>query len=122
MVTALREAQSVNVMRKGSHRTMTLQLKSDYPDRLSAHGFSRAEINAIEFVLLRMGFLVRCEHERPKFVECYSADDDAHIHEQRWQKAMRETGFKPDAIRVAEHGLGICLLDCEICHTNGPVN
>ena len=102
---------------------MTPQLKLDYREGMSALGFSRPEIDAVEFVLLRMGFLVPgCEHERPKFVECYSADDNADIHEQRWQKAMREVGFRPDAIRLAEHGLGLCLLDCELCHTNGTVN
>lgn len=100
---------------------MTL-LKPDYGERLSALGFSRPEIDAVSFVLLRMGFLVPgCEHERPKFVICYSADDDADIHEQRWQKAMREIGFRPAAIRLAEHGLGICLPDCEFCPTIGMV-
>ncbi len=95
-------------------------MKPDYRERLSALGFSRPEIDAVSFCLLRMGILVPgCKHERPKFVACYSPDEGEHISELRWQKAMRESGFKPDAIRLAEHGLGVCLPDCELCPTDG---
>jgi hypothetical protein len=99
---------------------MKKELKSDYRIRLAALGFSPVEIDAIEFVLLRMGvFIPGCEHEQPKFVECYPLDDDETINEQRWQKGMRETGFRADAIGLAEHGLGVCRLDCELCATKG---
>jgi hypothetical protein len=68
-------------------------------------GFSSVEIDAIEWVLLRMGVLETCEHTRPRFVECYLLDEDGSTNEARWQKAMREMGFRRDAITLAEHGL-----------------
>ena len=99
---------------------MKTEFKSDYRARLSALGFSRVEIDAIEFVLLRMGvFTPGCEHEKPTFVECCPLDEDETINEQRWQKSMREMGFRADAIGLAEHGLGVCRLDCELCATKG---
>lgn len=80
-------------------------MRIDYRERLVGLGFSRIEVDAIEFVLLRMGVMLTCEHERPNFVECYKLDEDGRINEARWVKAMREIGFRPDAIQLAEHAL-----------------
>jgi hypothetical protein len=73
---------------------------------LQARGFSPYEINAIEWVLIRMGMIQPCEHLRPHFAECYRPDP-AHteLDEVRWQKFMREMGFGPDAITLAESAI-----------------
>jgi len=70
-------------------------------------GFSPLEVGLIEFVLLRMGMLPMCEHIRPKFIECYEPDEneDGNISEARWQKFMREMGFRSDAVTLAEHAI-----------------
>ena len=77
-----------------------------YEKELAALGFSPAEIGAIELVLLRMGVIPGCEHTRPRFVECFTIDP-AHpkLDEMRWQKLMREMGFRDDAITLAEHAI-----------------
>ena len=80
-------------------------MRSDYREALTALGFSPIEIGLVEFVLLRMGALPICEHIRPRFVEFYELDKDESVNEARWQKSMREMGFRPDAIKLAEHGL-----------------
>src|ERR1700733_5364135 len=100
---------------------MTKPSLENYRARIAALGFSNPEVNAVEFVLIRMGFILpRCEHDVPRFVSVCTAEDEPEIHEQRWQKAMREMGFREDAIRLAEHALGLCLPDCEHCSTNCP--
>lgn len=81
-------------------------MRNDYREALTELGFGLIEIGLIECVLIRMGVLPQpCEHERPRFIECYELNADGSINEARWQKAMREMGFRPDAIRLAEHGL-----------------
>jgi hypothetical protein len=76
-----------------------------YDKELAALGFSTTEIGAIEWVLLRMGAIPMCEHTRPRFVECYSLDEDPSINDARWQKGMREMGFRSDAIALAESAI-----------------
>lgn len=73
---------------------------------LAARGFSGYEINAIEWVLIRMRLITPCEHLRPRFVECYQMDP-AHpeLDETRWQKGMQEMGFRSDAITLAESAI-----------------
>jgi hypothetical protein len=80
---------------------------ANYREKLAGLGFSPIEIGAVEFCLLRMGVMECCEHERPKFVECYELDADGSINEARWQKSMREMGFRSNAISLAEHALGL---------------
>lgn len=76
-----------------------------YDKELAALGFSTAEIGAIEWVLIRMGVLPTCEHTRPRFVECYALGEDVSIDDARWQKMMREMGFRQDAIALAESAI-----------------
>jgi hypothetical protein len=82
-------------------------MRTDYRKRLAALGFSRIEIDAIEYVLIRMGFMTCCQHDRPKFVECYARDEDGDINEARWRKGMASAGFREDAVILAERGLGL---------------
>jgi hypothetical protein len=82
-----------------------------YDKELTALGFSTTEIGAIEWVLLRMGVIPTCEHTRPRFVECYSLDEDPAINDARWKKGMQEMGFRADAIALAESAtFGECKL------------
>lgn len=78
---------------------------TDYREKLAELGFTPIEIEAVTLVLMRMGVLPLCEHTRPRFIECYDFDEDTAINEERWQKGMREIGFRPDAITLAEHAL-----------------
>lgn len=77
----------------------------DYERRLTELGFTLIEVEAVTLVLVRMGLLPTCGDHRPRFIECYEFSDDAPINEARWQKAMREIGFRPDAIQLAEHAI-----------------
>jgi hypothetical protein len=88
------------------HRAWNGKKTMIYEKELAALGFSPAEIGAIELALLRMGVIPGCEHTRPRFVECYTMDP-AHpeLDEMRWQKLMREMGFRDDAITLAEHAI-----------------
>jgi hypothetical protein len=56
-------------------------------------------------VLLRMGVIPPCEHGRPRFVECYSLDEDTGINNARWNKGMEEMSFRADAIALAESAI-----------------
>jgi hypothetical protein len=76
-----------------------------FDKELTALGFSPAEIGAIEWVLVRMGVIPTCEHTRPRFMECYSLHEDVGIDDARWQKMMREMGFRSDAIALAESAI-----------------
>lgn len=78
---------------------------TDYREKLAELGFAPIEIEAVTLVLMRMGALPVCEHTRPRFIECYDFDADGKINEARWQKGMREIGFRSDAITLAEHAL-----------------
>jgi hypothetical protein len=74
---------------------------------LAALGFSAAEIAAISLVLMRMGVIPTCEHTRPRFVECYSLDEDpdSTVDDARWRTMMGEMGFGPGAIALAESAI-----------------
>lgn len=76
-----------------------------FEKELAALGFSESEIGAIGWVLMRMGVVPMCEHTRPRFVECYSLDEDPSINEARWQQFMREMGFRSDDIALAESAI-----------------
>lgn len=101
----------------GFEVTTEMPMPTNYREQMAALGFSPVEIAAIEFVLLRMGALPLCPDHRPRFVECYPLDDDGRINEVRWRKLMAGMGFRPDVVKLAEHALGICLPDCELCFT-----
>jgi hypothetical protein len=75
-----------------------------FDKELTALGFSPAEIGAIEWVLIRMGVIPTCEHTSPRFVECFSVDD-GQATELRWAQFMRDMGFRPDAIALAESAI-----------------
>jgi hypothetical protein len=79
---------------------------TNYSEKLAELGFTPIEVVAVILVLMRMGMLPLSEHTRPRFVECYTMDP-AHpeLDEMRWQKFMRETGFRDDAITLAEHAI-----------------
>lgn len=77
----------------------------DYEKRLAELGFAEIEIEAVTLVLMRMGMIPMCLDHQPRFIECYAFDADDSINEARWQKAMREIGFRPDAILLAEHAI-----------------
>lgn len=77
----------------------------NYEKRLSELGFAHIEIEAVTLVLMRMGVVPVCVDHRPRFIECYEFSDDGAINGARWQKAMREIGFRPDAIALAEHAI-----------------
>ncbi len=79
-----------------------------FDKELEAVGFSTTEIGAIEWVLIRMGVIPDCklcEHTRPRFAEYYELDDDTSINDARWQRGMREIGFRADAIALAESAI-----------------
>lgn len=81
-------------------------MRNDYRKALADLDFSPIEIDAIEFVLVRMGVVdTSCKHTRPQFVECYELDRDQSINAQRWEKFMQAMGFRIDAIQIAEHAL-----------------
>jgi hypothetical protein len=80
-------------------------MEHDYQKALTNLGFSPIEVSIIEFVMLRMGVLDVCEHIRPRFIECYELHPDPAINDARWQKSMREMGFRADAIQLAEHAI-----------------
>jgi hypothetical protein len=80
-------------------------MMTDYREKLAEVGFVPIEIEAVALILMRMGVLPLCEHTRPRFIECYEFESGGQINEARWQKGMRESGFRSDAIALAEHAL-----------------
>lgn len=86
-------------------------MRDDYRERLAAAGFSRLEIAAVELAAVCCGLLCPCEHERPKFIECYPLDEEIDsdsgltFTQARWQKQLAGVGFRPGAIALVEHAL-----------------
>jgi len=77
----------------------------DYDKKLAEFGFAPIEIEAVTLVLMRIGGQQMCGHHHPRYIKCYEFSADDAVNEERWQKAMREIGFGPDAILLAEHAI-----------------